>query len=106
MGDASWMLIILNRWVHLSFACLLVGSAFFMAYLVREPIAEAVEPAPALPPMDGFVRVENGGSQLGAVPADHRDLQRDHELARVLEEHPIDATACSDRTCYLGSSSL
>jgi len=48
IGDASWMVAILSRWVHLSFACLLVGGAFFVAFLVPgATTAEAVEPATA-----------------------------------------------------------
>jgi uncharacterized membrane protein len=61
MGDASWMAAILSRWVHLSFACLLVGGTFFMGFLVPgATAAEAGEPASGsinLPIRRGFKMV-------------------------------------------------
>jgi len=45
IGDASWLVAILSRWLHLSFACLLVGGTFFMGFLVREGATEGDTPA-------------------------------------------------------------
>ena len=44
LSDASWTYLILVRWIHVSFACLLLGATFCMGMLLTTPPSAEAEP--------------------------------------------------------------
>lgn len=47
LADASWILVILLRWIHMVCAGLLIGGTFLMAFLLSRPVPDEATDAAA-----------------------------------------------------------